>query len=367
MNLRRYALALVAPLCLGLLLGTAHEAEAKKKKKKEFLYVHSNTGSPSTVYGYQVDKQGVLTALPGSPFSTGGDGTGCGGDCGTIAAAGKFVFVATNDGVAVLRIEKTGVLTPVPGSPFGGFPSYGVATARRGNNLFVFASDDGGPSVRGYEVAGNGTLNPVPGAAFTTGNGPVGVAANGRHVFVANQGADSVSTFSMAGNGTLTPVPASPNAVGTLFNIEADPNGSFVYVPDDSSGDVRGFRTDPATGALQALPGSPYGTNGVTANAGLAMSAGLVAYAVGRDGSGNNAQAFLKNANGQLTQLNTPVNLGIHDLNASALSANGALLAVAGDDGVATFRPNAATGALTAADSDLLAIPTVSGITFAKP
>jgi len=372
MTLRRKITLLLAPLCLGLLLGGADGVDAKKgkkKNKKEFFYVHENPGGPASVRGYLVDKNGLLTELAGSPFALDDNGTSCGGDCGTLAysSADKLLFAASSGGIVVFKVGKDGALTKVVGSPFGGFDSYGVATVRKGNRTLVYASDDGGTAVRGFEAATTGVLTELAGSPYGAGTGPVGVAATSRHVFVANQNGPSISTYSIAGSGVLTEVASSPTATPDLFFVKADASGRFVYAPQYlGATTVSGFRVHPSTGALQALPGQPYQV-GLTAAAGLAMNQGLLMYALGGTAGGVNAQALLQNANGQLSNLGAGQTLTLHNLNSGALNQTGQLLGVAGDDGVATYRPSPATGVLTEADKELVTLADVSGTTFAKP
>lgn len=69
----------------------------------------------STVSGFALEENGILTAIPGSPFPTGP---------GPISVAvdlfGQFVYTANNGGNAIsgFRINQSGALTPIPGSPF---------------------------------------------------------------------------------------------------------------------------------------------------------------------------------------------------------------------------------------------------------
>lgn len=71
---------------------------------------------------------------------------------------------------------------------------------------------------------------------------------------------DSVSAFTITpGSGVLVPVSGSPFGSGTapVFGA-ADPAGKFLYVGDPSSVRVFGFSIDQTTGALTAIPGSPF-------------------------------------------------------------------------------------------------------------
>src|SRR5580700_8821660 len=81
----------------------------------QFVYVANEISSNISAYSLN-PKTGVLTAVPGSPFSTGG-----GPFALALHPSSRFLYV-TNTGAATVSgygiDDKTGVLTAVPGSPF---------------------------------------------------------------------------------------------------------------------------------------------------------------------------------------------------------------------------------------------------------
>lgn len=52
-----------------------------------FVYTNDNANGSNTVTGFSVDSSGVLTRIPGSPFLTGGDGSGDGFFAGSPSRA----------------------------------------------------------------------------------------------------------------------------------------------------------------------------------------------------------------------------------------------------------------------------------------
>jgi hypothetical protein len=361
---RRIVAALVAVFGLGLLLGLAQEAEAKKKKKKEFLYVHHNRLIGGQVLGFEVDKNGNLTPLAGSPFDVGDEGSNCGGDCQTLSysSSEKLLFVAGVDGVTVFTVAKTGALTPVAGSPFGGSKVFGVTNVKRGNQTFVYASAEG-DEVLGFSLGPGGTLVPLAGSPYAAGDDPIGITSTSRHVITANEDSETLSVFEVGNNGVLTSVGPATAAGG--FFVDADPSAGFVYATDGNQ--VFGFRQHPASGALQALPGSPFAI-GIGATAGFALGTQPLGYLVSPV-AGDNAQAVVQNANGTLSTLGGPQPLGLTGLNTAVLNGTGKLLAVAGNGNVATFSVNAGSGVLTNVDTEAVSLDPIrtNGAVFAKP
>src|SRR2546429_9895442 len=95
-----------------------------------FLYTNNNE-SPNTVSAFSVGLGGTLTMVPGSPFLTGGEGSGLysASNTATVTIRKKILYVSntgTNNISGFSINTTTGALTPVPGSPFatGGSGSF---------------------------------------------------------------------------------------------------------------------------------------------------------------------------------------------------------------------------------------------------
>ncbi|MBZ5491254.1 MAG: lactonase family protein [Acidobacteriia bacterium] len=86
---------------------------------------------------------------------------------------------------------------------------------------------------------GGPTPTPSPGNAF---------------VYTANAGGNSVSGFANDGTGALTAVPGSPFAVaGEPFGLAATPNNQFLYVTSFQNNQVSSFSISPTSGVLTPL------------------------------------------------------------------------------------------------------------------
>jgi len=172
--------------------------------------------------------------------------------------------------IAGFKVLPVGTFTPVPNSPVSTatFPRT-IAIDPAGKFLYVtITSSYAGPSnsVFAYSInALDGSLTPIPGSPFTAGENPVSAAvdASGRFLFVANNAntasGNSVSAFAIDyDTGALTAVPGSPFATATFpLSVATDPSGQFVYVGTDSDG-ITAFSMNQTTGSLTLIDGGPY-------------------------------------------------------------------------------------------------------------
>jgi hypothetical protein len=212
MRLRYFGAAVLAAICstAGLwALDNDHDIHPATN----VVYVHSNNPTPgkNAVLGYTRDPNtGELTPMPGSPFLTGGTGyynvsEGLGPDDTDqeIVATRDHRFLYTvNQGsntVAGFQIQSNGSLTPVPGSPF---PSGGVQPASigiDGAEMFVVNRGDqnpggsGGthpPTYTGFLILPNGSLIQLPWSQLTMvpGSSPTQglISPDGRLLFDAH-------------------------------------------------------------------------------------------------------------------------------------------------------------------------------------
>jgi 6-phosphogluconolactonase (cycloisomerase 2 family) len=194
-----------------------------------FLYVIN--AENNNVAGYSSDPvTGMLTPIPGSPFSPhGAVPTGCSPKAnfcgGTLAVSGNHLYYASElfPGIAEFNIDPaSGILTEAPRSPFpAAQPGFTAITTPSGKFLYVTAPSDFGPGnlILGYAI------DPVTGA--------------------------------------LTAVPGSPySTTGNDLFADMDESGQFLYVTSDGS--IVGYRIDQGTGALTLTPGSPFPATGIT-------------------------------------------------------------------------------------------------------
>lgn len=242
--------------------------------QNNFVYTNNNASPNNSVTAFSVGPDGALTQVPGSPFATGGKGDVVGASSSRILTSGTFLFVcnASSGDVSVFSINTTaGVLTPVPGSPFStGEPGGAIAMGVTPDNRFLFLSHFtrkisifGTVTISTFSIAPNGALTLLPRTMPIT-NTPdtLRVSPDGRSLFVTMQGIDSVTVFSIGANGELTVVPGSPfftAAFGSAAGIDVSCASDLLLVV---GGGVRGTNIDvfsiAPNGVLTPVPGSPF-------------------------------------------------------------------------------------------------------------
>src|SRR5437879_873641 len=146
------------PAALLVLFGFALLA-ASVHAQSTFVYTNNNE-TPNTVTAFSVGPGGTLT-LVGSPFPTGGKGSGLfsASNTATVTIRKKFLYVAntgSNDISGFSINTTTGALTPVPDSPFatggsGGF-FLGISLAVTPNGKFVYAGNAGSGDISAFSV-----------------------------------------------------------------------------------------------------------------------------------------------------------------------------------------------------------------------
>jgi len=158
--------------------------------------------------------------------------------------------------------------------------------------------------------AATGALSPVPGSPLTlttpspsttSGSGPMVIDPTGKFLYVGyqfvvvNVGIDGgLAAYTIdAASGALTAVPGSPFGVGGLPNsVAIDASGRFLIVSifplGGGSSSLAVFSIDPGTGALTSVPGS-FGSTYVSV---AADPSGPYVYA-GTASSNNPATVFV--------------------------------------------------------------------------
>jgi 6-phosphogluconolactonase (cycloisomerase 2 family) len=237
------------------------------------VYVNDNTAAVNTVAGFDRHADGSLTPIAGSPFATGGAGTGT-----TLASQGALqvsddgkYLVAVDAGsneISVLRILHDGALRQIHGGTISSGGHEPVSIAVHGRLAYVANAGDGGSNYTGFTLNPGGRLHPL--AASTVplpdGSAPGDVLFNstGTNLLAVRVNTSLVDSFAVGGDGRLEAAPGSPFAAQGAgpFGSEFRPtNPSQVFVSNAHNGGGNGTVSafDVATdGSLSAVDGSPF-------------------------------------------------------------------------------------------------------------
>ena len=279
----------------GLWLTLAVLALAPPAQAAQRLNV-SHFGS-NDVASFLIGANGAPLGVAGSPFDV-TPGTGPRGLASTADA--RFLYAGnSSNGVEGFSAAPSGVLTLLPGSTFmTGGQAGRVAITPNGRFLFAANNDGSSNSVSRFSVGASGALTSL-GAATLAGPNPFvpAVARGGR--FLYHSGNGNLNGFTIGSDGSLTQLPSLPLALASPRSLTASPDGSRIYVAQDTSSQVAGFAVG-TDGSLTPLPSSPYTTG--TAPEEVAISPdGRWLFAGRNDGATSSIDQFAIAANGSLS------------------------------------------------------------------
>ncbi len=260
----------------------------------QFLYVSDST--QAQLDGFSINQTtGALTALTGSPFSTGVISL----PEGLASPTGSnFLYAGDIASVDGFAIDSTGTPTAISGSPFPSGTNLFLAVDPSGK--FLYTSIDSPPGgIFAFTLGSTGALTAVSGSPFAIpgqtalNSRPFGIVDTGSYVYAALSGSNQIAAFSIvSGTGALTPVPNSPFSAGVTPTALVFAN-SFLYALND--GGITGYSIDSSNGALSPVADPPFVVIG---DAMAADSFGEYLYVAGLSG----IQAFsINSANGTLT------------------------------------------------------------------
>jgi YVTN family beta-propeller protein len=85
------------------------------------------------------------------------------------------------------------------------------------------------------------------------------ISPNGSFLYVANQSTNNVSAFTVnAGTGALSPIGVLSPSGTTPTAVTVSPDGAFLYVANQGSNDVFAYSINPGTGELTTVSGTPF-------------------------------------------------------------------------------------------------------------
>jgi 6-phosphogluconolactonase len=243
----------------------------------QFLYA-SDTHN-AQIDGFSINQTtGALTPLAGSPFPTGtlsSPGV-LAAPPGDLALPGSSLLYAADSGtIDMFTISAAGVPTALSGSPNVPEAGFSIVVDPSGN--FVYAGDDDPPGgVFAFTTDSTGTLTAVPDSPFTiprqtvADSLPLGIVDTGSYVYAALSQANQIAAFSIVSStGALTAVPGSPFSAGTAPTAVVVA-GNFLYAINSSNGSVSsggtisGYSINSANGVLTPLSGSPFAITGIS-------------------------------------------------------------------------------------------------------
>ena len=329
-----------------------------------YVYVNNQTAANSVV-AYSVSPAGVLTNVPGSPFSTGGAGS-------TVVCYGLDRMIVTQN---LLYVANTGDMTitgftinpangaltrigsPVP-SGLTQDACQGMSIAATPDGHFLMASSNG--LIQTFAIGANGALtHSTSTASCCTPNAGMKISANGHFLAVANE--NNVSTFTVNPDGSLTSVLGSPfpkTGAGLVTGLDFSACSSNRLYGGEATGTpalADAWSVD-ATGALTPITGSPFQSNGNDSNVVLLSPNNVFLFESNQFTT--SVSSFSMNADGSLGLIGRFGGVGtVHSPVGMATDPSGTFLYVADDNaGMALYRINA-NGSLTSIKDQLINLP----------
>jgi 6-phosphogluconolactonase len=268
-------LALSSAAIFAPAMASAHSRPHHPRRDGGDVYVNDNTVTSNTVAAFHRRPDGSLQALPGSPFATGGAGTGAGiGSQGSLQTAfgGRFVLAvdAGSSQISVLAVGRGGSLRPVPGGTVSSGGADPVSIAVHDNLVYVANAGVGAGTTNytGFVLGSDGVLHPLPGStiALPDGSQPGDVLFNatGSKLAATRVGTSLIDSFVVGHDGRLQEASGAPYAAqgpgpfGSEFR-PTDP--AELYVSNahggPANGTVSAFR-DARDGTLTSIGASPF-------------------------------------------------------------------------------------------------------------
>jgi len=239
------------------------------------VYVNDNTSTANTVAAFQRRPDGSLQPLPGSPFATGGAGTGAGiGSQGSLQTAfdGRYVLAvdAGSNQISVLAVRRDGSLRPAPGGTVSSGGSQPVSVAVHDDLVYVANAGIGAGTTNytGFVLGVDGVLHPLPGSTISLPDGSqpgdVLFNATGSKLAATRVGTSLIDSFIVDRGGLLHAAPGAPYAAqgpgpfGSEFR-PTDPGQLFVSNAHGGAGNgtVSAFRAA-RDGTLTSIGSSPF-------------------------------------------------------------------------------------------------------------
>jgi 6-phosphogluconolactonase len=148
--------------------------------------------------------------------------------------------------------------------PLGANP---VSVNITANQSFVYAVNEGNasvsgsePSVTGFSVNTDGTLNSI--GTYQAGTKPNAITStpNGSFLYVTDGGSNQLYGFQIQANGALVAMPSAFPTDNLPDAVAVDPTGRYAYVANYNANNVSAYTIDQTTGEASPVSGTPvYG------------------------------------------------------------------------------------------------------------
>jgi DNA-binding beta-propeller fold protein YncE len=237
------------------------------------VYVNDNTASANTIAAFHRSRDGRLIALPGSPFATGGAGSGTAtGSQGSLQTAfgGRFLLAvdAGSDQVSVLAIGRDGAPDRVPGGTVSSGGTDPVSIAVHGDLVYVANAGATNSNYSGFRLSWGGRLRPIVGSTVSLPNGSqpgdVLFNATGTRLAGTRVNTSEIDSFTVDPSGRLHAAPGSPypaQGVGPFGSEFRPTDPGQLYVSNAhggaGNGTVSAFQVG-RDGSLRSIGGSPF-------------------------------------------------------------------------------------------------------------
>jgi 6-phosphogluconolactonase (cycloisomerase 2 family) len=206
-------------------------------------YVYVGDSDKLQIDGFKVNSDGMLTAVPGSPFQMSGQGESYQTAGNTLAVVGQFLFTnatTASSGISGFKIDPaTGSLSPVNTSSSTGGTWFLLAGNSQQNVLFasgdvVTASGGSGSAaingIVAYSVNSDGSLKPISTVTMQN-NQPIAgaIAFDNQSRFLYSWSSGEIYVFSLNGGSIGSQVSGSPFKISTAYQPTSpnDPNACF--------------------------------------------------------------------------------------------------------------------------------------------
>ncbi len=281
-----------------------------------FVYTNDDLTTTNYISAYSVDANGIPGAISGSPFATGGSGSG-----ESLYSPNRIIIVnnflyASNSGsnsISAFTISGTGYLTAVSGSPFstGAFNDSsngsGISLAATPDGMYLYAGSTGLlGQITIFSIDATGALTIVDNSPVAA-DGPMSslkVSPDGHYLLAAIFKSSEISVYAIRKSGALREIHGSPYVLtsGAVTSVDFNCGGTLLYA-GGPTGNIYVFNF--ASGKLTPATGSPFAT-GIGSNQVVVLSAKDATLFSSNQGS-NTVTAFALDANGGLTVPGTSV------------------------------------------------------------